>query len=102
MTLETFRAAQAGSHQAAARLLTYDTAGGTRATYQHSTSISLDGTVTFDRERQVRRALSMRLVDVDGTLAPTTVNDELANGTRVEPQRGIVVDGQVVWLSLGI
>lgn len=102
MTLEAFTAAQEGSHEAAARLLTYDTAGGVRTAYAHSSSVTLDGSVTYDRERHVRRACSLRLVDKAGTMAPTAFEDEFANGARIEIQRGVVTAGETVWLSLGI
>lgn len=61
------------------------------------------GKVTMD-EVAVRRAATLELVDVSGTLTPADARDLLAPaGTEVAPYRGLYLpDGTVEWVPLGV
>jgi hypothetical protein len=86
--------------EARARLVTYETDGGVRATYE-SDAIILSGSVTYDREREVRRSLSLDIVDRLGVMAPASGSDELATGARLTVDRGEVRGDRTTWTTLG-
>jgi hypothetical protein len=97
LTLET---TLRDSHRPVSRLVTLTAGGIVRSTYA-PVRIILDGTVEVDRTREIRRSLRLRLVDEDGTLAPGLADDEFAPGQRLRVDRGAVIDGTEVYVTLG-
>lgn len=74
--------------------------------YGGSVVTSLDvvsgGAVDFD-DVAVRRSLNMSIIDVEGRLTPASAKDLLApKGTEIRVHRGLVVDGEVEWVPLGV
>ena len=97
---EVLAAQLATSHQPRARVVTLHPDRSTRAVYD-PLSIALDGSVTFDRTRAVRRSLSLTVVDVSGGLAPTAYGHEFAQGELIAIERGVRVDGMNLYDLLG-
>jgi hypothetical protein len=65
-------------------------------------SVVTDGAVSID-EVAVRRSLSITMLDPDGTLTPTTAKDLLApKGTEIRVHKGLLVNGAVEWVPLGV
>lgn len=59
----------------------------------------LDGTVTTDAER--RRAVTMTIANPDGIWTPATAADVLYPNRLLRVERGIIVDGQEEYVTLG-
>jgi hypothetical protein len=97
---ETLALALSRGHQPRARVVTLTAALVERTAYNPA-AIALDGTVTFDRNRNVRRFTSMRLVDQDGSLSPSAAGDEFAPGQTVRIERGARVGGVNIYDLLG-
>lgn len=95
---DLFRATQAGSHEARVRLTTYTPAGGVRDVHE---GLALSGSVTYDRQRDVRRSVTLTVVDPDGTLSPRASTDEFAPGAAFSIDRGVYTAGGWTYWPLG-
>ncbi len=98
---ETLAAQLATSHAPRARIVTLTTSRAVITAYNPA-AIMLDGSVTEDRTREVRRTASLRLVDEDGSLAPTAAGDEFAPGELLRIDRGVQVSGKNIYTLLGV
>lgn len=81
------------SHAPCARIVTATT------TYDPD-RIVLDGSVTSDRRREVRRSASLTLVS--GTRVPLTFGDEFAQGSPIRLERGARIAGLDTFALLGV
>lgn len=94
-------AALAGTHAAVTRLVILTQDLRVRRTFDLERRIVLDGSVTTDRTRDVRRAASLGLSDRDGSLSPLLADDLLAEGSVVRIETGALVrDGEALWVPL--
>lgn len=97
----SFRSALLQDHVATSTADVVDSTGATLATLQ-----ILDGNVTMDIDRSVRReAGDITVIDADGTLTPNDVTDILSPlaGNEIKLQRGIIYsDGDTELVPLGV
>lgn len=87
------------SHRVRIRVEVWD------ATSSLTTLYPVDGSVTIDATRAVRRNLSLTVADTDGTLTPTSRDSLLApfNGNEIKVWRGVTyLDGTYDEAPLGV
>lgn len=91
----------ATTHAAVTRLVILTQDLRVRRTFDLERRIVLDGSVTTDRTRDVRRAASLGLSNKDGSLSPLLADDLLAEGSVVRIETGAMVrDGDQLHVPL--
>jgi len=61
----------------------------------------IDGSVTIDRRRAIRRTCSLNLANPDGVWTPTMPGDFFYYGAAIRIERGVYLADAIEWVSLG-